>query len=46
VWVQDWSGTHRDEYFFTTAVSWTAALLIETYTGRWDLETTFQEMRA
>jgi hypothetical protein len=46
VWVHDCTGTHRDEYFFTTDVGWTAARLIETYTGRWNLETTFQEMRA
>lgn len=46
VWVHDGTGTHRDEYFFTTAVDWTAAQLIETYTGRWNLETTFEEMRS
>jgi hypothetical protein len=46
VWVHDYSGTHRDEYFFTTDVRWTAAQVIETYTGRWNLETTFQEMRS
>ena len=46
VWVHDCTGTHRDEYFFTTAVGWTAAQVIETYTGRWNLETTFEEMRA
>lgn len=46
VWVHDCTGTHRDEYFFTTAVRWTAAQVIETYTGRWNIETTFQEMRS
>jgi hypothetical protein len=46
VWVHDCTGTHRDEYFFTTDVRWTAAQVIETYTGRWNLETTFQEMRS
>jgi len=46
VWVHDCSGTHRDEYFFTTAVGWTAAQVIETYTARWNLETTFEEMRS
>ena len=46
VWVHDCSGTHRDEYFFTTAVAWTATQVIETYTGRWNLETTFEEMRS
>jgi hypothetical protein len=46
VWVHDWTGTHRDEYFFTTDVTWTARQVIETYTGRWNIETTFAEMRA
>jgi DDE superfamily endonuclease len=46
VWVRDCTGTHRDEYFFTTDVTWSAAQVIETYTGRWNLETTFQEMRS
>lgn len=46
VWVHDLSGTHRDEYFFTTDVAWTATQVIETYTGRWNIETTFQEMRS
>src|SRR5262249_45445379 len=45
VWVHDLTGTHRDEYFFATDVGWTAARGIETYTGRWSIETTFQEMR-
>jgi hypothetical protein len=46
VWVRDCTGTHRDEYFFTTDVTMTAAAVLETYTGRWNIETTFQEMRA
>lgn len=46
VWVHDCTGTHRDEYFFTTDVTWSVAAVIETYTGRWNIETTFQEMRA
>jgi len=46
VWVHDCTGTHRDEYFFTTDVTMTARQVIETYTGRWNIETTFQEMRA
>lgn len=46
VWVKDCSGTHRDEYFFTTDVHMSPAVLIETYTGRWNIETTFAEMRA
>lgn len=46
LFVQDKSGTHRDEYFFSTDPSMSPALLIETYTGRWNVETTFQELRA
>lgn len=46
VWVHDVTGTHRDEYFFTTDRGWTATQVIETYTGRWNVETTFQEMRS
>lgn len=45
VWVHDCTGTHRDEYFFTTDVGWSPARVIETYTGRWNVETTFEEMR-
>jgi hypothetical protein len=33
VWVHDCTGTHRDEYFFTTEVSWTATQGIETGAG-------------
>jgi hypothetical protein len=46
VFVHDCSGTHRDEYFFTTDVAMTPKLIVETFTGRWNIETTFQEMRA
>lgn len=46
VWVHDGTGTHRDEYFFTTDVAMKPAAIIETYTGRWNIETTFEEMRA
>jgi DDE superfamily endonuclease len=46
VFVHDRTGTHRDEYFFTTAVGWTAAQLVEAYTRRWNIETTFEEMRS
>jgi DDE superfamily endonuclease len=46
VFVRDRTGTHRDEYFFTTDVTMGPAAVIETYTGRWSIETTFQEMRA
>jgi hypothetical protein len=45
VFVHDESGTHRDEYFFTTDVTLTAAAIIGSYTSRWNIETTFQELR-
>jgi hypothetical protein len=46
VFVRDRTGTHRDEYFFTTDVAMGPAAVIATYTGRWNIETTFQEARA
>jgi DDE superfamily endonuclease/Archaeal putative transposase ISC1217 len=46
VFVQDRTGTHRDSYLFSTDPTLTAAEVIETYTGRWSIETTFQELRA
>jgi hypothetical protein len=46
VYVHDATGTHRDDYLYSTDVTMTAAAIIETYTGRWNIETTFQETRA
>ena len=46
VFVHDVTGSHRDEYFFTTEVGMSVAEVIETYGGRWNEETTFQEMRS
>ena len=46
VYVKDLDSTHRDEYFFSTNTSMTAGEVIEMYGGRWNIETTFQEMRA
>jgi hypothetical protein len=46
IFVHDLTGTHRDEYFFTTDGAMSATTLIETYTGRWNIETTFQEVRS
>jgi len=46
VFVHDLTGTHRDEYFFTTDVEMASKQIIEAYTGRWSIETTFQELRA
>jgi hypothetical protein len=44
--VQDLTGTHRDEYFFTTDQGMSPAAIVEAYTGRWNIETTFQELRS
>lgn len=46
VFVHDGTGTHREEYFFTTDLGLTPKQIIEAFTGRWSIETTFQEMRA
>jgi hypothetical protein len=46
IFVRDRSGTHRDEFFYTTDLSLSVAQIIGLYTGRWNLETTFQEMRS
>jgi hypothetical protein len=39
-------GTRRDQYFFLTDPAMTARTVVETYTGRWKIEVTFQEMRS
>jgi DDE superfamily endonuclease len=46
VFVRDRDGTHRDEYFFTTDPAMGAATILAPYTSRWNLETTFQELRS
>jgi hypothetical protein len=46
VFVRDRTGTHRDSYLFSTDLALTPQQVIETYTGRWSIETTFQELRA
>jgi DDE superfamily endonuclease len=46
VFVHDLTGTHRDDYFFTTDVALSPQEVVETYVGRWNEETTFQEMRS
>ena len=43
--VRDRDGTHRDEYFFSTDPAMSATAIIAHYTGRWNIETTFQELR-
>jgi uncharacterized protein YerC len=46
VYVRDRTGTHRDEYFFPTELSLCPTQIVECYTQRWSIETTFQECRA
>jgi hypothetical protein len=46
VFVKDQDGTHRDEYFFTTDLTLKLEEIIGLYTGRWNIETTFQELRS
>ena len=45
VFVHDLDGTHRDEYFFATDLALDVARIIALYTSRWNIETTFQELR-
>jgi len=46
VFVHDMTGTHRDEYFFTTDTRLNSKSIVESYTGRWNIETTFQDLQA
>jgi len=46
VFVRDVSGTHRDEYFYTTDPHLAPTRIISWFTARWSIETTFQEVRA
>lgn len=46
VFVRDRDGTHRDEYFYTTDMGLSVEQLIGYYTGRWNIETTFEEVRS
>jgi len=46
VFVRDLSGTHRDEYFYTTDLAMTPPEVVEAYAERWSIETTFAEMRS
>lgn len=46
VYVHDRTGTHRDDYLYTTDLERTPQEIIEAYTARWNIETTFQETRA
>lgn len=46
VFVEDRTGTHRDEYLLTTDTGFTPSQVIAAYCGRWNIETTFQEGRS
>jgi hypothetical protein len=46
VYVRDLTGTHRDEYFYTTDLTLTPPEVVEAYAERWNIETTFAEMRS
>jgi hypothetical protein len=46
VFVHDATGTHRDEYLFTTDVGLSPDAVVGTYCGRWSIETTFEEARS
>jgi hypothetical protein len=45
VFVHDISGTHRDEYFYSTDPTLTPRRIVSLFTGRWSIEVTFQEVR-
>lgn len=46
VFVKDRTGTHRDDYFFSTDPEMDPVKIIEIFTGRWSIEVTFEEIRA
>jgi hypothetical protein len=46
VFVRDRQGTRRDEYFFTTDSGLGPEAVVGHYAGRWNIETTFEELRA
>lgn len=46
VFVRDLSGTHRDEYFYTTELTLAPPEVVERYAERWNIETTFAEVRS
>ncbi len=46
VYVHDLTGSHRDEYFYSTDLDRTPQEIIEEYTGRWNIETTLADARA
>ena len=46
VHVHDLEGTHRDDWVYSTDPTLSPAQIVSFFTGRWPIETTFQEMRA
>jgi hypothetical protein len=46
VYTHDVQGTHRDDYFYSTDPTLDPATIVSWFTGRWPIETTFQEVRA
>jgi len=46
VYVEDRQGTHRPEYFFSTDPEMSVRQIVESYTMRWNIEVTFEEIRA
>jgi len=46
VFVRDFQGTHREEYFYTTDPLLTGQQRVRWFTARGPIETTFQEIRA
>jgi hypothetical protein len=45
VYVHDGTGTHRDEYVLTTDITMKPQQMVEYYTQRWAIATTFHESR-
>ena len=46
LFVHDRSGTHRDEYLYSTDPALLPEAVVGYYTCRWNIETTFQECRS
>ena len=46
VHVHDLEGTHRDDWVYSTDPTLSPAQIVSFFTGRWSIETTFQEVRA
>lgn len=45
VYVRDKTGTHRDEYLYSTNMKLTPEQIVSIYTRRWAIEVTFQECK-